>query len=441
MAQLNTIIILRSDSTTAWESSSYKLRKGEVGIEFLENNKVKMKVGIDGQKTWSELPYFGGEDAHVYETTATSLEEDSLEVLESYVGEASLSAGDIGIVKAPISEGKYQYTAYVFNGSEWAAMDGNYSASNVFLKNTITLAGDFDKVGNYSKGDTIAAGTSLESVLSGILQQELEPSVDYPSVSITASGGSGEVGSSYTVPTATLKVADVGSYTYGPATGISFAIGNMKLAEGADPASATNYVTNTGAMVENSTLTLKASGDKVLYADTSKSYTFSGVGIYTDGAIPKTNLNNDCASKQIKSDSVEIANKTVSFFGYRYAFAGGTSAASIDSAVVRSMEAKKSSKTSMDAESEALTFSAAAGTTKVFFAYPSTWSGTPYFEMFGLAWAQNSNFVAKDNIQVADYRGTNEDGTLNGAVDYKLYAWELDTPLAAENTNFRVWFK
>lgn len=441
MAQLNTIIILRSDSTTAWESSSYKLRKGEVGIEFLENNKVKMKVGIDGQKTWSELPYFGGENAHVYETTATSLEEDSLEVLESYVGEASLNTGDIGIVKAPISEGKYQYTAYVFNGSEWAAMDGNYSASNVFLKNTITLAGDFDKVGNYSKGDTIAAGTSLESVLSGILQQELEPSVDYPSVSISANGGSGEVGSSYTVPTAILKVTDVGSYTYGPATGISFAIGNMKLAEGSDPATATNYVTNTGAMVENSTLTLKASGDKVLYADTSKSYTFSGVGIYTDGAIPKTNLNNDCASKQIKSDSVEIANKTVSFFGYRYAFAGGTSAASIDSAVVRSMEAKKNSKTSMDAESEALTFSAAAGTTKVFFAYPSTWSGTPYFEMFGLAWAQNSNFVAKDNIQVADYRGTNEDGTLNGATAYKLYAWELDTPLAAENTNFRVWFK
>ena len=39
MAQLNTIIILRNDSTTAWESSSYKLRKGEVGIEFLNNGK------------------------------------------------------------------------------------------------------------------------------------------------------------------------------------------------------------------------------------------------------------------------------------------------------------------------------------------------------------------------------------------------------------------
>jgi hypothetical protein len=105
------------------------------------------------------------------------------------------------------------------------------------------------------------------------------------------------------------------------------------------------------------------------------------------------------------------------------------------------MPAKKSAKTNMDAESEALEFTAAAGATKVFFAYPATWTGTPYFEMFGLAWGENTDIVAKDNIQVADYRGTNEDGTLNGATAYKLYAWELDTPLQAESTKFRVWFK
>ena len=104
------------------------------------------------------------------------------------------------------------------------------------------------------------------------------------------------------------------------------------------------------------------------------------------------------------------------------------------------MSATKTSKTSMDSQSEALEFTAAAGATKVFFAYPSTWTGTPYFEMFGLAWAENSDFKAKDNIQVADARGT-VDGVLQGATAYKLYAWELDTPLQAESTKFRVWFK
>ena len=349
------------------------------------------------------------------------------------------------------------YTSYVYdseldvegeNSSHgWSAMDGNYSATNVFLKNKIELAGSFDKVGNYEKGKTtIAAGTSLESLLSGMLQQELYPTAnDKPNAEITASGGSDEVGKEYTVPTATLKITDVGSYEYGDkATGITFAIGDVKLAEGAEPSTATNYTTNDSVMSKNSTITLKASGDKVLYTDASKSYTFSGTASYGAGKVPVTNLGNEYAAAQIPAGSVTIADKTVSFSGYRKAFAGGTTAATLDSAVIRSMTATKTSFGSVDSESEALEFTAAAGATKVFFAYPSTWSvGTkkPYFEMFGLAWGENTDIVAKDDVQVADYRGTNEDGTLNGAVAYKLYCWELDTPLQAESTKFRVWFK
>jgi hypothetical protein len=192
-------------------------------------------------------------------------------------------------------------------------------------------------------------------------------------------------------------------------------------------------------MVKDSTMTLTAANGG-MYSDTSKSYTFSGTASYEAGKVPVTNLGNAYAAAQIPAGSVTIADKTISFSGYRYAFAGGSTAATIDSAVVRSMTAKKNSKTSMDAESEALEFTAAAGATKVFFAYPATWTGTPYFEMFGLAWAQNTDIVAKDNIQVADARGTVE-GVLQGAVAYKLYCWELDTPLQAESTKFRVWFK
>ena len=141
---------------------------------------------------------------------------------------------------------------------------------------------------------------------------------------------------------------------------------------------------------------------------------------------------------KILSEIIEADNKVVSFSGYRYAFAGGTNANTIDSAVVRSMTAKKNSRPT--SESSALNFEAKKGDTKVFFAYPSAWTGTPYFEMFGLAWAQNTDIVAKDNIQVADARGTVE-GVLQGPVAYKLYCWELDTPLQAESTKFRVWFK
>ena len=68
MAQLNTRIVLRNDTTAAWlENSSQVLMKGEIGIEFDPDvqGKVKMKIG-DGVTAWSELEYFGGETSPVH---------------------------------------------------------------------------------------------------------------------------------------------------------------------------------------------------------------------------------------------------------------------------------------------------------------------------------------------------------------------------------------
>lgn len=455
MAELKTIITLRQGTTAEWADSKVVLKTGEMGLEYLSDGNVKIKAG-DNEHVWSELPYIGSDvkSANVFQVELGADETDDIAAIEAQVltEKAEKQDGDVAIVKSTFADGKVSYTSYVYDSTldvegedsshGWSAMDGNYSATNVFLKNKIELAGSFTSVGNYNKGKTINAGTSLEALLSGMLQQELYPNAnDKPNASIAVSGNSGEVGTEYTVPTATLTIDDVGSYAYGDkATGITFAIGDVKLCEGADPATATNTKTNDAVMAKGSTLKLKASGDKVMYADTAKTYTFSATASYPAGKIPVTNLGNEYAAAQIPAGSVTIEDKSATFSGYRYAFAGGSTAVTIDSAVVRSMTAKKNSKTSMDAESEALEFTAAAGATKVFFAYPATWTGTPYFEMFGLAWATNSDIVAKDDIQVADARGT-VDGALQGAVAYKLYCWELDTPLQAETTKFRVWFK
>ena len=443
MATLNTTIILRNDLTANWlANSSVILKRGEVGIEFLADGKVKMKIG-DGEKTWAQLSYFGGESSKYYEAVPEADENGAVEIhldaIARVVNGAALSAGDIAVVKETFAPGKTQYTAYVYDGdaATWKAMDGNYSADNVYVAEELTLAGNFESVGNYEKGDVIAAGTSLQDVLSSMLQQELYPTAnDKPNASISASGGSGEVGSSYTLPTATLTIDDVGSYEYGDKeTGITFAIGDVTLNQGS------NSKTNDAIMTKGSTLKLQATDTETLYADTAKSYTFTATASYAQSPrIPVTNLGNPYETARIPAGDVSITDKTVTFSGYRYAFAGGTTAATLDSAIVRAMTAKKSSKTSMDSQSEALEFTATAGATKVFFTYPATWTGTPYFEMFGLAWAENTDIVAKDNIEVADARGT-VDGVLQGAVDYKLYCWELDTPLQAETTKFRVWFK
>ena len=460
MAELKTTILLRQGTTAEWNSSSVVLKSGEMGLEYLTDGSVKLKAG-DDEHLWSALPYIGSDvkSANVFQVEVTGENLDDIAAIEAKVEEegAEKQDGDVAIVKAEIANEKYSYTSYVYESAldvegedsthGWSAMDGNYSANNVFLKNNITLAGDFDKVGNYNKGKTIAAGTSLESVLSGILQQELYPTAnDKPnaSISLAKTSYSGEVGSTFTLPTATLKITDVGSYEYGDKeTGITFAIGSVKLAQGADPATATNYKTNDAVMAKNSTITLTATDSvEARYADTSRSYTFSGSAHYLAGTkTPVTNLGNEYPSAKIPEGDVTIADATVTYSGYRKAFAGGTKAATIDSATVRAMTATKTSKASMDSQSEALEFSAASGTTKIFFAYPSTWTGTPYFEMFGLAWAETTGFVARDNIQVADARGADTEGNLQGATAYKLYSWEPDTPLQADSTKFRGWFK
>lgn len=61
MAQINTRIVLRNDSTLNWTANeNVVLLKGEVGVEFLSNEKCRVKIG-DGVKSWKNLEYFGGE--------------------------------------------------------------------------------------------------------------------------------------------------------------------------------------------------------------------------------------------------------------------------------------------------------------------------------------------------------------------------------------------
>ena len=110
MATLNTTIILRNDLTTNWlANKSVVLSKGEVGIEFLANGKAKMKIG-DGEKTWEQLSYFGGDAAKYFEVVPEVAEDGSIEIdidaINRVVGDAELAGGDIAIVKSTFATGK-----------------------------------------------------------------------------------------------------------------------------------------------------------------------------------------------------------------------------------------------------------------------------------------------------------------------------------------------
>lgn len=62
MAQRNTRLILRNDSTINWNANDKEvLWQGELGIEFFDNGKVKIKIG-DGKTQWKKLPYYNDID-------------------------------------------------------------------------------------------------------------------------------------------------------------------------------------------------------------------------------------------------------------------------------------------------------------------------------------------------------------------------------------------
>lgn len=251
MAELKTIITLRQGTTAEWAVSSVKLAVGEMGLEYLTDGKVKIKAG-DGEHLWSDLPYIGSDvkSANVFQVTLGPNETDDIAAIEEQVAFEGLTKqdGDVAIVKSIFADEKISYTSYVYDSSldvegensshGWSAMDGNYSAANVFLKDKITLAGDYGKdsrndkitsIGNLRIGDEIAAGTSLQSLLMDMLSQRLQPSSTptQPAASIALyidgstkkkSAGAVEVGT--TIIPYYVASLSAGSYTYGPDTGI-----------------------------------------------------------------------------------------------------------------------------------------------------------------------------------------------------------------------------
>lgn len=229
---INTRIVLRNDTSANWELVADRrdlaLQEGEMGIENDTGLfKIGKKIMVDGEMvlaTWGELEYANDIPKVDLSTVTNNVKEAT--TLEG-LGRGEV-VGDVGIVKTPLYKDatNYSYTAYVWaclgkgeDGNDiynWSAMDGNYSAENVFTSKKITLAGNYSTIGNYAKGKEINAGTSLQTILSGMLQTTIQPSKTNPSLTLTASGSDGdkEVGDTYTKPTATLTV-NGGSYTNG----------------------------------------------------------------------------------------------------------------------------------------------------------------------------------------------------------------------------------
>lgn len=256
--------------------------------------------------------------------------------------------GDMGVVVSAIdgADGtKKSYTAYVYDEGAWKAMDGNYDAGNVYFGKDITYTVGFGTLAKPSGSATFnAKGKSLEQVLSSLMAQEANPSKTEPAVSFTTSNGIGtyEIGTKKNLTYAVSLSA--GSYTYGPATGITAQSWSV----------ACDGVTKTTANGTFENVVAEASAKKMVATAT-----------YGDGAIPVTNLGNEYPAGKIVAGSK--SKESSGYVGVRYMFWGPmTTDAELSSANIRALAHKEAgSKKTLS------TFGAGAGAKKVVVAVPA----------------------------------------------------------------------
>ena len=390
---INTRIQLRNDLAATWNSENPVLKKGEIGIEI---DTRKMKVG-DGTTVWNALSYMGADAndilAVINENRDTCTQIDLTQGQTDADGLATITnpkKGDTAIVSKLIIGDKRSYTAYVYNGENWAACDGNYRADNVYFDDDITYTVGIGTLAQPSGSAKFAAkGKNVEQVFASLMAKEANPSKTNPAVSFSAQDGFGtfEIGTKKTLSyTAALSA---GSYTYGPATGIT---------------AQTWEVTCTG--VEGSKTTATGRFENVVAESTAKKITAKAT--YGDGAIPVTNLGNAYAAGQIKAGS---ASKTSdSLVGVRYMFWGPmTEDIALNSASIRALSHKEAA-----TNKTLTTFGAGAGAKKVVVAVPAGYKVTKAIMPSALNADVTALFV-KQGTQIQ----------VNGAENYAATAYDV----------------
>ena len=290
MATLNTKIVLRNDTAANWALHNPTLLEGEMGVE---TDTGLIKVG-KGDVAWNDLAYVNKFEsvpvaAH-YEAIATAGQTDEAAIAAALLAaNATAKLDDVAVVKRLINGDKYQHTAYIFNGTSWAAMDGNYNAENVYFDEDITIT---TAVGNIKlengSAEIPATGKNIKQVFQALWTKEnYNPTVTNPKISLSVKNANGktsvegEVGTTFEAPTATASISDFGSFQFGSkdADGKFYA---------ADAASDVVFSTlKVGAAATAAALTEENSTSitDINSAATTKSVSYGGLtGTFTNGA-------------------------------------------------------------------------------------------------------------------------------------------------------------
>ena len=381
---LTTQIILRNGTTTEWEASTKVLKLGEIGIDTTKN---EIRIG-DGTHTWKDLKIAGADQEAIQALIDKA--EDKVSVLlvdgnetdtEKLATVANPAQGDMAIVERAVATNANSYTAYVYDGKKWCAMDGNYSAENVYFDSDLTYTAPIGvkTVPASGAGTISAAGKNVKEVLASILAEEKNPTTTEPaaSVTVTIPGGSTfEIGTKKNVTYSASLSA--GSYTYGPPTGVVAGTVTASF-DGQTKTGATGTFDN-----------VVANGTKRL----SVSIT------HNEGAVPKTNLGNPYADGKITAGT-KTATASQTLVGVRHMFYGPmTTDAELNSENIRKLTHSQAKTGTIG------TFGAGEGAKKVVVAVPASMNVTKVLMPSAMNADATASFIKQaGSIQVEGAEG------------------------------------
>ena len=413
---LNTKIIIRNDTAEVWTTKNSILSKGEFGVE---NDTNKFKIG-DGSTAWNDLAYAGADQAAIediiaqnrdslYKYTRTDASQSDADAISAALGGNAAVQGDIVVITTTVEGSTYEQSAFMYDGTQWAAMTGKVDADKVILRKDITMAGNYTQVGNLTKEETKTAtfatrGKSVAEALNEIFSKRLQPTItSNPAVDLTFGQAKAyEVGTTVS-PTYSASLS-AGSYTYGPATGIT----------------ATSWeISDTAG---NTADTASGSFADVVVTDNTN-YKITAKANYGAGAVAVDNLG-ATSSPEIKIAAGSATQTSGAITGYRNTFYGTvTEKAEVTSTIIRGLT--KSNKALSNGSSFTVTIP--VGAVRVIFAYPATLQDVSSVKDVNGLNAEIKSAFTKSSVTVA---GAGADA----GIAYKVYVTDFAEPVAKANS-------
>lgn len=210
------------------------------------------------------------------------------------------SNGDYAVIIDSISDDAKQRTAYVYT-DKWEALDGNYSAENVYFKDDLIYTANIGvkTVPASGYGTITAAGKNVKDVFSSILAEEKNPTITQPTAKIESSNiSSKEVGDPVAIKYSVVTTE--GKYEFDSSTDVMFNNFEIKF-------NGETKTTKTGTFTQ-------------IVVDDDTNLTITGSCKSSEGSIPHTNLGNDYVDGQITEKEYSLSLGTLT--GYRKYFYG-----------------------------------------------------------------------------------------------------------------------